>query len=110
MDPKKFFAQLTRRNGYKIAKSCFPLGWWSRSPGSHDAVINVYDVVGKLIGLRRHKAISKTNKDRLLSKISGYVVVWNTHRNRAADRFVIAGAVCTMMEAPTKRCRSLLTY
>jgi len=26
MDPKKFFAELTRRNGYKIAKSCFLLG------------------------------------------------------------------------------------
>jgi len=25
MDPKKFFAELTRRNGYKIAKSCFLL-------------------------------------------------------------------------------------
>jgi len=26
MDPKKFFAELTRRNGCKIAKSCFLLG------------------------------------------------------------------------------------
>jgi len=26
MDPKNFFAELTRRNGYKIAKSCFLLG------------------------------------------------------------------------------------
>ena len=55
MDPKKFFAEVTRRNVYKIAKSCFLLGSWSKSPGSHDAVIDVYDVAGKLIGLHRHK-------------------------------------------------------
>jgi hypothetical protein len=29
MDPKKFFAELTRRNVYKIAKSCFLRGSWS---------------------------------------------------------------------------------
>jgi hypothetical protein len=49
VDPKNFFAELKRRNVYKIAQPCFLLGWWSRSPGSHDAVINVYDVAGKLI-------------------------------------------------------------
>jgi len=46
MDPKKFFAELTRRNGYKIAKSCFLLRSRSRSPG----------VAGKLVGLRWHKS------------------------------------------------------
>jgi len=33
MNPRNLFAELTPRNGYKIAKSCFLLGWWSRSPG-----------------------------------------------------------------------------
>jgi hypothetical protein len=51
MNPRDFFAELKRRNLYKIAKSCFLLSWWSRSPGSHDAVINVYHVAGKLIEL-----------------------------------------------------------
>jgi hypothetical protein len=32
MNPRNFFTELKRRNGDKIAKSCFLLGWWSRSP------------------------------------------------------------------------------
>ncbi|MFL6500553.1 MAG: hypothetical protein ACJ8LL_07545, partial [Candidatus Udaeobacter sp.] len=48
-NPGNFFSELKRRNVYKIEKSCFLPSWWSRSPGSHDAVINVYDVAGKLI-------------------------------------------------------------
>src|SRR5262249_43201324 len=40
---------------------------------------------------------------------AGAFTMFGTHeRNRAADRFVTDGAVCTIMEAATKRCRSLL--
>jgi hypothetical protein len=41
MDPKKFFAERTRRNVYKSAKSCFLLGLWSTPPSSDNAVIHV---------------------------------------------------------------------
>src|SRR4029077_9625404 len=75
MDPKKFFAELTRRNFYEIAKSCFPLGWWSRSPGSHDAVIKVYDVAGKLIEVNRHKGDFKDGG------VAARSWCWRNHRH-----------------------------
>jgi peroxiredoxin len=83
MDPKKFFAELTRRNVYKIAKSCFLLGWWSRSPGSHDAVINVYDVAGKLIEVHRHKGDFKDGG------VGARSWCWRNHRH-----FVMVDRIC----------------
>ena len=56
------------------------------------------------------KISSLKNPKDANSRARRYIFGRNPHRNRAADRLVIDGAVCTMMEALTKRCRSLLTY
>jgi hypothetical protein len=48
MNLRNFFAELTAQC-LEDRKVLFPAWVVSRSPGSHEAVINVYDVAGKMI-------------------------------------------------------------